>query len=103
MVTAAQALGTRAGPQRIDSIHLLGAAVGNQGDWRTLNAAVHGTVYNYYSTRDMLLKLLYSAAELGQGAVGETGFGSKFQRIKDRSVSRTVGNHSDYLGKVTLI
>ncbi|HZL06255.1 MAG TPA: DUF726 domain-containing protein, partial [Coriobacteriia bacterium] len=43
MVTAAQALATRPGPPRLESMHLLGAAVGRKGDVRSLEAAVTGT------------------------------------------------------------
>ena len=58
MVSAAQALGTLPEP-RIDSMHLLGAAVGRGADWRTLDKAVAGGVWNYHSSRDQVLRLLY--------------------------------------------
>ena len=103
MVHAAQSLGsTDTGAPRIEAMHLLGAAVGTKGDWRTLNEAVSGTVWNYYSGRDQVLKTLYAVAELGQKAVGLVGFNSKFDRIKDRNVTRKVDGHSRYLGAVTL-
>lgn len=103
MVHAAQALGTRTGaPPRIDTMHLLGAAVGTRGDWRSLDAAVSGTVWNYWSGRDEVLGTVYAIAELGQKAVGHVGLGSKFARIKDRNVTRTVGGHSAYFDKVRL-
>jgi hypothetical protein len=103
MVHAAQALGTRAeAAPRIETMHLLGAAVGNRGDWRSLDAAVSGTVWNYWSGRDEVLGTVYKIAELGQKAVGHTGFRSKFPRIKDRNVTRTVGGHSAYLDGVQL-
>src|SRR5690606_27360720 len=59
MVTAAQALGTRPGPPRVESMHLLGAAVDAKGDWRSLASAVTGTVWNYWSQRDSVLAWLY--------------------------------------------
>ncbi|GAB2776559.1 hypothetical protein GCM10027020_32320 [Nocardioides salsibiostraticola] len=102
MVTAAQALGTRPGDPHVESMHLLGAAVGKAGDWRTLNDAVSGTIWNYYSTRDSVLRLLFSTAERGKRAVGHSGFASKFPRVKDRNVSRQVAGHSEYVTKVTL-
>ena len=103
MVHAAQSLGsTDTGAPRIEAMHLLGAAVGTKGDWRTLNEAVSGTVWNYYSGRDQVLKTLYAVAELGQKAAGLVGFNSKFDRIKDRNVTRKVDGHSRYLGAVTL-
>lgn len=102
MVTAAQALATRPGPPRIESIHLLGAAVGRKGDWRSLEAAVTGTVWNYWSANDNVLRWLYTLAEVGETAVGQTGFSSRYPRIKDRNVSRLVSGHSTYISKVGL-
>ena len=101
MVSAAQALGTRSDP-RIDSMHLLGAAVGRGGDWRTLDKAVAGDVRNYYSSRDQVLRWLYSFAERGERAVGLTGFQTKFRSIRDRNVTRVVRSHSAYIHAVKL-
>lgn len=102
MVTAAQALGTRPNSPKVESMHLLGAAVGRGSDWRTLNEAVSNTIWNYYSDRDVVLKRLYSIAERGERAVGAAGFGSRFPRIKDRNVSRKVAGHSAYVSSVDL-
>lgn len=102
MVTAAQALGTRPGPPRLESMHLLGAAVDRKGDWRSLQDAVAGTVWNYWSAEDSVLHWLYRLAEGGQEAAGNKGFGSRLPRIKDRNVSRLVSGHFRYVGAVTL-
>jgi pimeloyl-ACP methyl ester carboxylesterase len=102
MVTCAQALGTKSDAPRIESMHLLGAAVGRKGDWRTLNDAVSGTVLNYWSSQDEVLRRVYAVAELGQRAVGQAGFDSRFPRIKDRNVSRTVRGHSGYFADFEL-
>lgn len=102
MVVAAQTVATRSGPPVIESMHLLGAAVSRKGDWRSLNDAVSGTVWNYHSTNDPVLRWLYTLGGLGQQAVGYAGFGTKFPRIKDRNVSRVVGGHSAYFTGVTL-
>ena len=101
MVSAAQALGTLPEP-RIDSMHLLGAAVGRGGDWRTLDRAVAGGVWNYHSSKDRVLRLLYTLAERGERAVGLAGFNTKFRSVKDRDVTRFVGSHSGYIGAVKL-
>ena len=101
MVSAAQALGTLPEP-KIDSMHLLGAAVGRGGDWRTLDKAVAGGVWNYHSSRDQVLRLLYTLAERGKRAVGKDGFKTKFRSVKDRDVTRLVGSHSGYIGAVRL-
>ena len=53
MVSAAQALGTLPEP-RIDSMHLLGAAVGRCAHWRTLDKAVARRLRNYHSSRDQV-------------------------------------------------
>lgn len=102
MVTAAQVLATRPGPPRIESMHLLGTAVGRKGDWRSLENAATGTVWNYWSANDNVLRWLYALAEVGETAVGQTGFRSKFPRVKDCNVSRWAARHSDYVSKVTL-
>ena len=46
MVTAASALATQPGPPRIESMHLLGAAVGCKGDWHHLEGAASGIMWN---------------------------------------------------------
>jgi pimeloyl-ACP methyl ester carboxylesterase len=102
MVTAAQTLATRPGPRQIESMHLLGAAVGRKGDWRSLDAAVADKVWNYWSRNDSVLRWLYALAEIGEEAVGQKGFRSRFPRISDRNVSRIVRRHSDYVSHVTL-
>ena len=102
MVTAAQTLATRPGPPRIESMHLLGAAVGRESDWRSLDAAVTGTTWNYWSANDNVLRWLYTLAEIGETAVGQAGFRSKFPRIKDRNVTRLVRAHSTYVSKARL-
>jgi hypothetical protein len=83
-------------------MHLLGAAIGQGRDWRTLCDAVSGTVWNYHSANDQVLRWLYRLAEHGQKAVGYAGFGSKFPSIKNRNVSQIVASHSAYTEAVTL-
>lgn len=102
MVTAAQALGTEANRPRIEELHLMGAAVGNRGDWRTLSAAVRSRVWNYHSENDLTLRRLYRAAELGQSAVGAVGFQTKHPKITDKNVSRLVLGHGAYFDRVVL-
>jgi pimeloyl-ACP methyl ester carboxylesterase len=102
MVTCAQTLGSRGGVPRIDSMHLLGAAVGRKGDWGTLDAAVSRAVFNYWSPNDEVLRRLYVAAEFGQRSAGQVGFGSTFAKIKDRNVGRLVRSHSGYFHGVKL-
>jgi pimeloyl-ACP methyl ester carboxylesterase len=107
MVTAAQALGTRddtrTNPKpRIGTMHLLGAAVSTGQDWLALSQAVSGTIWNYYSRNDPVLKWAYTVGEHGQTSVGRTGFHAAFANIKDRNVSATVHDHLGYFTEVTL-
>jgi hypothetical protein len=57
---------------------------------------------NYISSRDQVLRRLYSIAERGQKAVGLVGFRSKFPCIKDRNVSRLIASHSACINAVEL-
>ena len=102
MITAAETLATSKDSPRIETIHLLGAAEGNKGDWRPLSEAVTGVVYNYFSTNDSVLKYLFAAAQAGSVAVGLRGFTTKFATIKDRNVSAQVNGHSEYFQNVRL-
>jgi hypothetical protein len=102
MVTAAQTLATRPGPPRIKTMHLLGAAVGRKGHWHSLETAVLDAVWNYWSENDHVLRWMYRLAEVGEVAVGQTGFRSTRPRIKDRNVSELVSGHSAYVSKVRL-
>lgn len=103
MVSAAQALAGADGRARVESIHLFGAAVAREGDWRNLDASVEQAVWNYWSSNDAVLKILFRLAELGKTPVGAAGFTSKFPRIRDRNMSRRVAAHSDYLRGVKLV
>ncbi len=102
-VTTAQALAANSGDEPlIESMHLLGAAVDNGGDWQSLNNAVTDTVWNYWSGNDGVLGLGYRTARIGGVAVGHTGFNSGFARIKDQNVSKQVQGHSDYVPNIRL-
>ena len=103
MVTAAQTLATNPEGPKVATAHLLGAAIGAKGDWRSLNDAATDAVYNYYSTNDKVLKYLYAVVQAGSVPAGLRGFGSKFPKIKDRNVSRLVKSHSDYFDTVDLV
>lgn len=102
MVIAAQLLGTRPGEPRLEDVHLLGAAVGNKGDWRTLHDSVGGSVWNYWSSNDLVLKYLYAATS-AEHAAGQCGFATKFERVKNRNVSRQTRGHSAYFESIRLV
>lgn len=102
MITAAETMGTSNDTPQIETLHLLGAAEGKKADWRPLSEAVCGTVNNYYSTNDAVLKYMYAVAQAGSIAVGLRGFECKYSNIKDRDVSSKVPGHSDYFDNVRL-
>lgn len=103
MVAAAESLATRHGETpRIESMHLLGAAVGTNRDWRAIGTAVSGTVWNYWSEKDFTLRYLYKAAEAGKKAVGCEGIPTRSPRIKNVNVSRSVPSHMSHLKTVVL-
>lgn len=102
MAVAAATLATSSDAPRVREMHLLGAALGAKGDWRALSSAVQGTLYNYYSVNDPILKFFYRTAQAGSAAVGSRGFGSAFANIKDVNVSAAVKGHGDYWGAVKL-
>lgn len=103
MTAAAESLATRneADP-RVQSMHLLGAAVGTRRDWRALEPAVEDKIYNYFSTNDKILSALYRAAEAGTKAIGCEGIPTKSRKVKNVNVSRQVAVHQDHLKVVSL-
>lgn len=100
--TAAETLATSKTGPKIDTVHLLGAAVGSKGDWRLLDKAITGAVHNYHSSNDGVLKYAYRTAQGGQSAVGFVGIRTDFARIHDHDVSALVDGHSMYLKNVHL-
>lgn len=103
MVTAATAMAGFGATPKIRDIHLMGAAIGGRRNWRPLSDAVSGTVNNYHSANDPILKYLYSTAQFGQSAVGRVGFHSQYPNIVDRDVSDVVSGHGEYYDKVDLV
>lgn len=102
MVVAAQTLGTKSSAPKIESMHLLGAAIGAKVDCFGLTSAVEHGIYNYYSTNDNVLKRIYSVVSVGQKAAGLTGFSHRHEKIRNVNVSDRVLSHSAYHDKVEL-
>ena len=102
MLRAAQLLGTKETSPALQSVHLLGAAVGSRGDWRTLGASVSGTVWNYRSERDRVLGALYRYAQFGSPAAGYAGLLPTAEKVKNVNVTRAVSGHSEYFTAVRL-
>jgi pimeloyl-ACP methyl ester carboxylesterase len=103
MTAAAEALASRKGDApRIQSMHLLGAAVGTRRDWHSIEPAVEGTIHNYFSTNDKILTAVYRAAEAGTKAIGCEGIPTSSRKVKNVDVSKAVGAHQDHLKVVSL-
>ena len=103
MTAAAETLATRHTDRpRIQSMHLLGAAVGTRRDWHTIEHAVEDRIWNYYSVNDKILRALYRIAEGGTKAIGVEGIQRRSPKIKDVNVSRLVGAHQDHVRAVKL-
>ena len=88
MICAAEALGTKSDAPEVREVHLLGAAVGADGDWSRLNDAVGQVAYNYHSRDDKVLKFFYSLAQVGDKAAGCSGVTTSFKKIKNVDVTR---------------
>lgn len=95
-------LSTKSGGPYVEDVHLLGAAIGRKGEWTRLHEAVRGSIYNYWSKNDKVLKYLYVGAQMGEQAVGRVGFGSTWSNIRDRNKSSQIKGHSEYFAKVKL-
>jgi hypothetical protein len=99
---AAQVLGSGSDLPRLESVHLLGAAIDAKGDWRALAASSTDGVFNYYSSRDKVLSVAYKTAQAGRSAAGSVGLSPKTAGIRNIDVSKSVGGHSDYVKSVQL-
>lgn len=102
MLSAAQALGTREGETKLESVHLLGAAVSRGGDWHPASKSISADIWNYYSSRDQVLAKAFTAAQFGTRPIGSVGMRTSYSNIHDRSVTGKVGRHSEYLDRVRL-
>lgn len=102
MAIAAEGLGTKPGGPRLKDVHLLGAAMGAEGNWDGLVAGVDGAVYGYHSLNDNVLKLVYTTAQGGQKAAGYSGFKPESTKLINIDVSDVVKSHSGYQSNVTL-
>ncbi len=96
MAATASVLGTRSGLPRLESVHLLGAAIGADRVWHTLNASVTDRVWNYHSSNDKILQLGYRVAQGGQKAAGVVGIKSTLRNIKNVDLSKSVLGHDGY-------
>ncbi len=103
MTATAESLATRHEPHpRVQSMHLLGAAVESRWDWRSVEPAVEGTIHNYFSTNDKVLGAAFRVAEAGKKAIGCEGIPTTSRKVKNVNVSKVVRVHQDQLKAVSL-
>lgn len=102
MAVAAEALGTKPGGPRIQTAHLLGAAMGARGHWDALTLAVDELVYCYHSKQDAVLNLVYRFVQAGQEPAGLTGFTPASSKLENVDVSDRVKTHFEYQQNVAL-
>lgn len=88
--------------QRIKTAHLLGGAVGTgrAADWEDVASAVYGKVHNYYSKKDDVLRVLYSAGRvlIGTPAIGRNPVPGNAANIRNHDVTEHVGAHNEFKG-----
>lgn len=104
MLNLATALAGAAGTEnevRVEAVHLLGAAIGQDTTWDSVGEALSGVVHNYYSLNDGVLGYLYPAAMGGRKPIGFEGLDASFAVNHD--VSDAVKSHSAYYENVELI
>ncbi|MFW0176593.1 DUF726 domain-containing protein [Corynebacterium sp. MSK122] len=103
MLNLATALAGAAGTEnevRVEAVHLLGAAIGQDTTWDSVGEALSGVVHNYHSQNDRVLGYLYPAAMGGRKPIGFDGLDASFAVNHD--VSEAVKSHSAYYGNVDL-
>ena len=99
----------------IQDVHLLGGAVNNQCiensdhakgvNWDKLDQVVSGKIYNYYSKKDSVLKLLYKAVESLRFDFGNPIGRNKIlnSRIINIDVSSYISGHTEYKSNLSKI
>lgn len=103
MLNLATALAGASGTEnqvRVEAVHLLGAAIGQNTKWASLGEVFAGAVHNYHSYNDRVLGYLYPAAMGNRKAIGFEGLEAPFAVNHD--VSDVVKSHSSYYGNVEL-
>lgn len=104
--TAAKELTQRYGAGRLDSVHMLGAAIHRSEGWADLPYATTNGVFNYFSQNDNKDLLLYNASiAFSSKPVGMLGFGSLADyndMVTDVDVTDQVFTHSAYFDAIEL-
>lgn len=102
MATAALHLAEQGIHDKLEAVHLVGAAISRDPKWDALPDAVTEGVWNYYSTHDSVLSTLYRIAEVGAVPFGLQGMHIDDPKAHDVDVSDAVFTHRGYLPVISL-
>jgi len=102
MATAALTLAEQGVTDKIESLHLIGAAISQDPKWDKLTEAVTDGVWNYYSKNDSVLSTLYRIAEGGATPFGLAGSKIEDPKMHDVNCSNEVFHHRGYLTAISL-
>lgn len=82
----------------VDTIHLLGGAVGNdKNDWEQSLNAVKRIINNYHSDNDLVLATMYKVGTFfSSEPIGRNPIVSNNSRIRNHDVSKFVSGHTQY-------
>jgi hypothetical protein len=81
----------------IKDVHLLGGAVDNNPDnWKSVPNVIMGSLNNYYSNNDSVLRRLYKVSSLGKDPIGLKAIPKKIKKIRNIDVSRYATGHDKY-------
>lgn len=102
MATAALTLAEQGIHDKLQAVHLIGAAISRSEKWQPITEAVTDGVWNYYSKNDSVLSTLYRIAEGGAVPFGLAGMHLEGPKAHDVDVSDQVFTHRGYLDAISL-
>ena len=85
----------------VSKVYMLGGAIGVKVNWRNCAKKVR-LITNCYSKNDMVLRILYRIAEIGEMPVGVEKIGKKIPNLKEIDCSRQVDKHTSYFKAVNM-
>jgi pimeloyl-ACP methyl ester carboxylesterase len=102
MATAAKALADQEIFDKLESVHLIGAAINRSPSWQPITEAVSVGLWNYFSRNDSVLSMLYRTAEVGAEPAGLSGLKLEGDKVHDVDVTSEVFSHRGYLPVIDL-
>lgn len=86
---------------KIEECHLLGGAINNRkNNWLKVNRLVEGSIYNYFSKKDNILKTLYPMGTFNFKPIGRHPI--KTPKVININVTNLVSGHSQFIPKFNL-